>query len=1327
MGPIRSRKRVAVVAGAIVVTAGAIVIAIAVSGIWSDSVAGDFEYCEPGSGAGQCEQPSGVAIDAESGDVYVADTNNDRIVVYDEVGNPEGAIGAGTLSGPKSIAVDNDPASPTQHDVLVIGDDSRALRFDPAGNLELGIGWGVRDGSAEAQTCGPEATPPTASCLAGISGKGECQLTAESKIAVGPGGTIYVGDSAQEGPGEVFKGRIEKFAPDGTCEEEQVLFEGVSRELRAVAVDSIENVYVAIEGSKPGVQKLDPTGSTLCEFGSKAETSALTIDPSSDNLLAAQTEGKARGGGGYRIIAEYAPEPGCPAARRFGYTEIELRELGLAVFPGIVEPARAGNVLVSEGDDPNNHRVFQLQQPAPGPLIVPGSVIADPISNTKATLGAEINPEGAETEVSIEYVEEAICKADEAKVGGECFEEASSSDPTPLGAEDFSLHGAEALFGCPDPENEAAKLAAGECLKPETSYRFRVLAENADGEGNSPVDGGSFKTLPWILFGATWSTSVGPESALLHAEVNPLGVKVNARFQVIDDAHFIESGFKEAFEVPAPSEAPLDYGKGEEFLLQSASLGGLAPHTTYHYRLVADNPLIEPVIGPERILTTFAPPGFEPCPANEAFRTGPSALLPDCRAYEMVSPLDKGNGDIIPLKGNLSITPAVLVQSSLAGSRFAYGSPRAFGDAPSAPWTSQYIAARGAGGWQSHAISSPIGKPLFESVVPNAESELKALSPDLCEAWLRTIVDPPLTPDGITGFPNIYRRTDDECGGPAYEALTTAEWKTFKPGDGVAFGLELQGLSADGSKAIFLSPDSLVGTGAPSSKEPQLYLWVGGPKPVFACILPGGTALGGSCSGGFANEADLGFSRFAAKQGAISSDGERVFWTADIGPGKIYLRERGEQGKVPKECSAGKPCTIAVSAQGEAKSGTSASQFRAASKDGSRLIFSTDPGGPGGEDLYEAQIKEESGHPALGTTQLIAHGVKGVMGISEDATHVYFASGEAIAKSGKDGFGQEAKAGEANLYLYRGGAYAFIGVLSAQDVNAARSAIAAAPIANLARIAPDGEHAAFLSSASLTGYDNADAASGEPDSEVFRYDAATDRLACASCNPSGARPVGRQNAGKETLIFKGPEWISGWFAGHQTNLYASRELSDDGSRLFFNSTDALIARDTNGRADVYQWEAAGTGGCKTTSSTFSHQNEGCIDLISSGQSAQDSEFLDASPSGADVFFTTLSSLLVQDYGLVDVYDASQGGGFPPPPPPPTECEGEACQSPPPAPVQPTPATSVPAGDGNVAPRCPKGKHKVKRGGKARCVKRHAKKKHHKRHHRRANAKRRAGR
>ncbi|MGE0068226.1 MAG: hypothetical protein AB7T48_12830, partial [Solirubrobacterales bacterium] len=282
------------------------------------------------------------------------------------------------------------------------------------------------------------------------------------------------------------------------------------------------------------------------------------------------------------------------------------------------------------------------------------------------------------------------------------------------------------------------------------------------------------------------------------------------------------------------------------------------------------------------------------------------------------------------------------------------------------------------------------------------------------------------------------------------------------------------------------------------------------------------------------------------------------------------------------------------------------------------------------------------------------------------------------------------------------------------------SAISPQPLTRTSRVAPDGLHAAFMSVGSPTGYDNADAQSGAADAEVYLYDAAASsgagKLACVSCNPTGSRPAGRQlrNGSNYWAAAQLPIWA--------TELFASKVLAADGSRVFFESTDVLSPRDTNGVQDVYQWEAVGAGSCDLTDLAYFPRNEGCINLISSGQDAKASEFVDASPSGDDVFFATLSSLVSQDYGLVDIYDARVGGGLPSPPPLPAHCEGEACQSPAPAPQAPTPSSSVFQGPGNLneaakKPRCRKGQVRKK----GHCVKKKDKSK------KRANKRRGAGR
>src|SRR5881394_4258188 len=105
-----------------------------------------------GSGAGQTDEPRAIAVDREAGLIYVTDLENNRVDVFKTDGSFLRAFGwgvadgttpalqtctttcfkgvggkvsirasegGGEFSAARSIAVDNDPASPTQHDVYV--------------------------------------------------------------------------------------------------------------------------------------------------------------------------------------------------------------------------------------------------------------------------------------------------------------------------------------------------------------------------------------------------------------------------------------------------------------------------------------------------------------------------------------------------------------------------------------------------------------------------------------------------------------------------------------------------------------------------------------------------------------------------------------------------------------------------------------------------------------------------------------------------------------------------------------------------------------------------------------------------------------------------------------------------------------------------------------------------------------------------------------------------------------------------------------------------------------------------------------------------------
>jgi hypothetical protein len=253
-----------------------------------------------------------------------------------------------------------------------------------------------------------------------------------------------------------------------------------------------------------------------------------------------------------------------------------------------------------------------------------------------------------------------------------------------------------------------------------------------------------------------------------------------------------------------------------------------------------------------------------------------------------------------------------------------------------------------------------------------------------------------------------------------------------------------------------------------------------------------------------------------------------------------------------------------------------------------------------------------------------------------------------------------------------------------------------------------------MSRRSLTGFDNIDAVSGQPDLEVYLYDALAGRLVCASCNPSGARPVGVKSHSATALVESTTgSGAYGWgsegtknqsLAGilplwqgriGQDSTYQPRYLSDSG-RLFFDSPDALVPQDTNGLEDVYEYEPVGVGGCTGASATFSSRSGGCLNLISSGTASTESAFLDASETGNDVFFLASDHLTAADADSgYDVWDAHVcSASVPcltfPGSTPPACSSGDSCK-PAPAP-QPELFGAAPSatfsGVGNLAPAPP---------------------------------------
>jgi hypothetical protein len=368
---------------------------------------------------------------------------------------------------------------------------------------------------------------------------------------------------------------------------------------------------------------------------------------------------------------------------------------------------------------------------------------------------------------------------------------------------------------------------------------------------------------------------------------------------------------------------------------------------------------------------------------------------------------------------------------------------------------------------------------------------------------------------------------------------------------------------------------------------------------------------------------------------------------------------------------------------------TLAAPAGAIAADGSRVYFSAEPA-PGERNLYLREgaesVQVDGAQGGGGAFQTAT--ADGSLAFFTKAGHLYrysTASGEAsdLTPGGEVQGVLAASADGAYLYyLSVDGLYLDHGGL-ATKIAAAADAANYPPATGLARLSADGTRLAFLSSASLTAYPSAGKA------ELYLYDASAGagagQLLCASCNPKGTAPLGPATIPAPLAIAAGPP------------AYKPRALSADGTRLFFTSPDALLPGDTDNRADAYQWQAPGTGGCALA--------KGCLGLISGGRAGAGT-FADASASGQDAFFTTATALLPLDTGPddTDLYNARAGGGFPEATPP-VPCNGDACQGPPPAPDDPAPGSATFLGAANPPPRY------VKEGKRH-----HHKKKHHHKHH-----------
>jgi hypothetical protein len=659
------------------------------------------------------------------------------------------------------------------------------------------------------------------------------------------------------------------------------------------------------------------------------------------------------------------------------------------------------------------------------------------------------------------------------------------------------------------------------------------------------------------------------------------------------------------------------------------------------------------------------------CP-NDDMRTGASASLPDCRAYELVSPPET-NGRWFQSLWNAgfgdgtSMFPSELLTPTGEGLAFTVtNAPLAERDGATGT-LDVYEAARTAEGWKVFRRLTPSGP---QAVLPLPGG----ISVDHLYAFtfVEALSGRPFgslaaegTADYLGGPDGSFELTGiGSIGGSAVNERLSQGRYISQGGQHVIFST---GRLKSGSRPCWRAfvvaepcPVHRLADDAPPEGTGAVYdRSADGPTKVVS-LLPGP-----SDPSPLAGED-------AAYQGA-SKDGSTVAFK--IGA-TMYVRVPDAEDGHTLEVAEGDPV------------------FAGLSDDGQYLFYVAGGGESGDIHRYDTGDGSDEAVNSTGDGE--------VVNVSADGSHVYFISHSQIGGLGSGG--------QPNLYVWSGDSARFVATVAASDLDSTsgskasfpnltnwtdwavtpeRSPTEEGPGANSSRTTPDGTVLVFESKAKLTGYENAD------HTEIYRWDDVPESLVCISCNTVVEPPLGE--AKLQNVELARPAVVL-------------NNLSEDGSRVFFETTEALVAADADGVNDVYEWQKVGLGSRR--------------DLISSGSSVEVQSLHDQvrlqpspnvllaiTPSGSDVVFLSQDELVpgAGSGGAPALYDARVGGGFPPPPGS-HACLEEECKLTPGviAPLPGGPPSELSSGSGNVKPRKKRHKHHCRHRKHKHCSKKQKK-------------------
>ena len=507
------------------------------------------------------------------------------------------------------------------------------------------------------------------------------------------------------------------------------------------------------------------------------------------------------------------------------------------------------------------------------------------------------------------------------------------------------------------------------------------------------------------------------------------------------------------------------------------------------------------------------------CP-NAAARTGPSAVLEDCRAYELVTPPATITGpkfQINPAAGGFN-TPT----SDESGNRLLFSlKGEALPGTGATGTTDTYMAERSASGWTSR-LFGPTGEQAG-SVEPGGT----AAGYDSGFSW---VLRPGTLGNGRYLVMQDGSITAFGSGTLADDPNAIGRWIS-PAGDHVIFTSEKR-LEPEAPEEVGCCPFGFWQVGLNEPVD-AVYEWTPSGLQVLSLLPNDEQAPAGSTT----------------YYWGTSKDGSSVVFNVGgfFGEnGTLYVRHEGTTYPI-----------VTVPYAEEAV-------YMGSSSSGKKIFYLIDPGVFFGETsgkLFEYDVDTEESRQVTDASDV------SVVNVSEDGSHVYFISGEQLDA------GQGTPGGR-NLFVWSGGETHFIAELTPEDVGAdfGRKSLIAWPLAisvaqqstlvgvgvDPSRTTPDGSVFAFEAKSNLTSYDSAG------HTEIYRY--SSGEIRCVSCNPTGAPPTSDARLQGVSSLPEEEEKAAPTVASAEV-----RNLRNDGRAVFYISGDRLVDHDTDGKLDVYEW------------------------------------------------------------------------------------------------------------------------------------------------------------